>query len=160
MSSHYGAVPRIISSGDGAPKEFVKEKRCNDVLFAVLYLVHLAVVISVLVQYSPENSEKDFTTNGVYKFVGIIALLAIVLSTLALGFMSAFAGALVEIALFLSLVATLGATGYAVYVGMLWIAIIGGVVFLSGCIFTYCVWKKIPVSILDSIRETNQNLLT
>lgn len=140
--SSYGAVP----SSDEVPGSFEKRKKCNDVLFAIVYLAHLAVVITVLARYTPEDTDNDWTSAGVYKFVGSIAGLAIVLSTLALGFMSAFAGVLVEIALISSLLATAGVAGYAIYVGKIWMAVVGSISLLTGCIFTYCVWKKIPVS--------------
>lgn len=152
--STYGAVTGV---DDEEPKDFVKKKRCNDVLFAVLFIAHLAVVITFLAEYKPRDEFKDWTSHGVYKFVGIITLVAITLSTLSLGVMAAFGGLLVEIALIISLTGSLGVGIYGFYIAKLWMGITGGVIFLIGLIFTWCVWKKIDVShiiIIPAMRAT------
>lgn len=139
--SEYGALP----GNEEESTEFRKQKRCNDVLFAIAYYVHLGVILTVLLEHNPAegDSKQHWNAKGVLKFVGIISAVAVVLSTLALGFMSAFAGLLVEIALITSLLVAAGVGGYGVYVTKWWMAGAGGVAFLAGFIFTCCIWKRI-----------------
>jgi len=139
--SSYGAVP----TGEAdRPTKFTKKKRCNDILFALLFLAHLGLIVASWVTYEPADVDIDWTDKGVYKFVGSVTAVALILSTLTLFFMSTFADELVEIALCTSIFCTAVVAGYAVYIWKIWMMVVGGISLLIAIVFTCHVWKRIP----------------
>lgn len=84
MPTEYGSVP----TGDTPPTSFTKKRRCNDILFAVLFLAHLVLIVMSWWTYSTTETEyfKDYADKGVWKFVGATAGFALALSTLTLFF--------------------------------------------------------------------------
>ena len=140
MPTEYGAAS---SSADDT--EFRKSRRCNDVIFALLFVAHLVLIVLSWITYTPEDVNVDFADRGVWKFVGACTGISLLLSTLTLFFMAVFADELVEIALVVSLACTAAVGGYGVYVWKYYMMIVGGVAFLAVLVFTCHVWKKIPV---------------
>jgi hypothetical protein len=144
MATSYGAVP----TDEGGSSGFTKSKGCHDVLFAVAFLAHLGLVVTSWLTYEPTDTTVDYMDRGVWKYVGTVTATALLLSTVALGFMTYFSDELVEIALLASCGMTFGVAAYAVYVWKIWMMVVGGVAFLSALTFTCLVWKRIPVRTL------------
>lgn len=122
---------------------FKKEKKCNDAIFAILFVAHLITIIVVLALYKPA-SDNDWQTGGVYKFVTLTALTALSVSAVALGVMYIFAQHLVELALVLSVLTSLFVAIRACIIGQVWIAIFGFIAFFLGVCYAKMVWNRIP----------------
>jgi len=155
--SGYGAV----SGSADEQQVFEKKKNCNDVFFALLFVAHLGWLVILFTRYEAADTESDWTSAGVYKFAGYTSLVAIVLSTVSLFVMSAFADKLVEIALVASLAGSLGVTIYAIVVWKVWMIVVSGISFLFAAIFVWCMWNKIPfaaANLRTAIRAIRTNM--
>lgn len=169
VDSNYGSVP---TATDEKPTKFHKSSSCNDIFFALLFIGHLAAVIAsfVLASNDDEEGEQDetntmnektkFTDKGVVKFVGAVAAVALILSTMTLSFMAIFADELVEIALVVSIACTGAVLGYGIYIWATWMMVVGGLAFLAALWLTCSVWKKIPfaaANLKTAIRAVQTN---
>lgn len=148
VSAEAGEDQGTTADADAGPVEigegFQKEAKCNDALWAVLFVGHLIGILIVLFTYDPQDVNNDFSTGSVYKFVSLTALTALCLSVVALGFMYALAQHLVEIALVSSILVSLGVAIKACVAGEVWIAVFGFIVFFLGVCYAKMVWHRIP----------------
>ena len=143
-STDYGAF--LTAEDDEPPTAFIKKRRCNDLLFALAFLAHLGLVVTAWVTYEAQDVNLDFVDRGVWKFAGACAGVALLLSTITLFVMAVLADELVQVALVVSLACTAAVGGYGVYVNKIYMMVVGGLAFLAVLIFTWRVWRKIPVS--------------
>jgi hypothetical protein len=95
----YGANSFNGQKGNPQPKKF------NDVFFAVLFYVHLAVMLVYALPMSINAQAENEGGNGgnfgsIIYFVSVCSLIAVGLSTLSLGFMMKFGRQLVQLALY------------------------------------------------------------
>ena len=95
----YGANSFNGQKGNPQPKKF------NDVFFAVLFYVHLAVMLVYALPMSINAQAENGGGNGgnfgsIIYFVSVCSLIAVGLSTLSLGFMMKFGRQLVQLALY------------------------------------------------------------
>ena len=143
--------------GDPQPKKF------NDVAFAILFWVHLAVMAVILslgtVQYQGGGGGANIS--GLVFCVLACGAVAIGLSTLALSFMSKFASAMVKTALIFSVAssALIGVLG--LMSGDILLTILGFAGFAVGCCYAYFVWGRIPfaaANLRTALTAVQQNL--
>jgi hypothetical protein len=141
--------------GDPQPKKF------NDVAFAILFWLHLAVMIVLLsmgtVQYQGNGS--DYT--GLAICVVVCGAVAIGLATLALSFMYIFASAMVKISLIFSVLssALIGVLG--AMTGDVLLIVMGFAGFLIGMCYAKLVWPRIPfasANLRTALTAVKQNM--
>lgn len=124
--------------GEAQPKQF------QDVFWAVLFGAHLLVMIVLMALMSTSIQSSGYNYAGVVWCVSMCALVALGLSTLALGFMMQFATELVKTALFFSIGCSLAMGIFGAIAGQIWMSIIGFASFALGCCYAYFVWGRIP----------------
>ena len=157
MPTDYGAVS---TTDEGAVSAFRKSRRCHDVLFGLLFWIHVGLVLYAWVSYETADIEVDYADRGVWKFVGTTAAVALILSTLSLFFMAIFADELVEIALVVSLLCTASVTAYGFYIWKIYIMVVGSLCLLASIWFTCSIWKRIPfaaANLKTAIRAVRTN---
>lgn len=119
-------------------------KKWNDVIFAILFWAHLAVMVVILsmgtVQY--QGGGENYT--GIVICVLACGGLAILLATLALSFMYKFASLMVKIALIFSVASSLLIGIMGIMSGDILLAIMGFAGFAIGCCYAKLVWVRIP----------------
>ena len=151
----------------------VKKKSCNDILFAILFLAHICYLIYSWFLLTPEEedevevetdnqsvlnvpeldivesvvTQEKFTDRGVLRLVGVSTGTALVLSTLAIIFMTTFSDELVHIALAAPILGAIAVGGYGIYIAKVWMMVTGGVGFLLFGILACCVMKRVDVSL-------------
>lgn len=147
----YGAIA-ITTSDDENPQSlpFTKKRKCNDVLFGILFLVQLGVVTAVLiVNRTSATTEDDDDSKFVWKFLVFVTLTAFGLSGLALAVISSMAKVLVQVALFFCLGVLGGLTIYSFfYTSKVWMTILYGASFLLMSLYMCFVQRRIPVRFL------------
>ena len=156
-TTEYGAVS---TGGEDAPTAFHKKRRCNDVLFGLLFWAHIGLMGYIWFTYETDDIDIDYADRGVWKFVGTCGAISLILSTLSLFFMAVFADELVEIALVVSLLCTTAVTAYGFYIWKIYIMILGSLALLLSIIFTCHVWKRIPfaaANLKTAIRAVRTN---
>ena len=155
----YGAVP-TTDAGLDRDRAPVKKKKCNDVFFALLFLAHIGYIGYAWVASSstgveegsggtdmlPTSVTNKFTEKGVVKFVAAITGAALLLSSLAIIFMTTFSDELIEVALAAPILGFLAVGGYGIYISKVWMMVTGGVGFLVFVILACMVRNKIDVS--------------
>jgi cation transport ATPase len=125
--------------GESQPKQF------QDVFWAVLFGAHLLVMVVLMAIMSTSLQNSGYNYSGVVWCVSMCALVALGLSTLALGFMMQFATEMVKMALFFSIGCSLAMGIIGAMMGQIWMAIIGFISFAIGCCYAYFMWGRIPV---------------
>ena len=131
------------NKGDKQPKQF------NDVFFAILFGIHLAIM-GVLFLASFGGGGGGYYNNGGGSVGGIIyaccvcGVFAAGLSTISLGFMMKFTQQLIQIALFFSVASSLALSILGFLSANLLMGILGLVSFAFGCCYAYFVWSRIP----------------
>jgi hypothetical protein len=130
--------------GESQPKQF------QDGFWAVLFGLHLVVMVGIMIVQSTALESSGYNYSGVVWCVSVCAFVAAVLSSMALGFMMQFATELVKMALFFSIGCsfTMGIMG--ALAGQMWMSIMGFASFALGCCYAYFVWGRIPVSFVES----------
>ena len=121
-------------------------KQFQDVFWAVLFGAHLVVMIVIMSLMSSSIQSSGFNYSGVVWCVSMCALVALGLSTMALGFMMQFATEMVKLALFFSVGCSLAVGIMGALAGQVWMSILGFASFAIGCCYAYVVWGRIPVS--------------
>lgn len=126
----------------------VQPKRFNDAAFAFLFVAHLIVMFVILSMGTASFAQNGGGNGGDYS--GVIwctmtcGLVAVGLSTLALGFMFKFATELVKTALIFSVISSLMIGVLGLLSGDMLMTILGFVFFAIGCCYAYFVWARIP----------------
>mmetsp|Transcript_5360 Transcript_5360/g.6247 ORF Transcript_5360/g.6247 Transcript_5360/m.6247 type:complete len:501 (+) Transcript_5360:287-1789(+) len=174
------AVPTYNNNYQEVQKGQVQPKRCNDVLFAILFYGHLAVIGFITGAYAPQmysnvaneyggrelndnnnnnyeendnNGEEGFgmTMSEVYMILGISGFVGFVMSTLALTFMMTFAAALIKTALIFNLILSGVMAVMAVLAGALPVALLCLVGFALTACYAYTVWSRIPYAAANMV---------
>lgn len=140
--SNFGMAPTSDFNGvKGAPQP----KQYQDVFFAILFVGHLVVMMFVMAGLTTFSNSNGYSYGGVVWCVSMCALVAVGLSTAALGFMMQNTTLLVKAALFFSVGMSLVVGVMGAMAGSAWMAIFGFAAFLIGCCYAYFVWGRIPV---------------
>ena len=151
-SNNYGEGEFI--KGEPQPKQF------QDVFFAVLFLAHLGVMAYVLtvgtVSFANNNEGNDYDYSGVTFLVVTCGLIAVGLSTVALGFMFHSATVLVKMALIFSVASSAVVGILGLLSGDMMLTILGFVSCALGCCYAYFVWARIPVRTLLYCDDTTR----
>jgi hypothetical protein len=128
-------------------------KQFQDVIWAVLFYVHLIVVVGVCVyMFAGGNGvqvENSVDVGDLLFVVGVCGLVGVGLCTLALKFMMDNAETLVQAALIFSVAASLTMAVFAFMSGNLVMAIFGLVAFAIGICYAYAVWHRIPFAAVN-----------
>jgi cation transport ATPase len=128
------------TKGESQPKQF------QDVFWSVLFGVHLLIMVIIMAVMSGSLESSGYNYSGVVWCVSMCALVAVGLSTMALGFMMQFATEMVKMALFFSVGCSLVMGILGAMAGQMWMSIVGFGSFAIGCCYAYMVWGRIPVS--------------
>jgi hypothetical protein len=126
--------------GEEQPKQF------QDVFWTFLFVAHLVVMLVFMSTMLPSIQSGGYNASGVVWCVSVCALVALSLSTIALGIMMQFATQMVKMALIFSVGCSLAVGILGVLTGQLWTTILGFASFALGCCYAYFVWSRIPVS--------------
>lgn len=124
--------------GESQPKQF------QDGIWAILFGVHLAVMVVIMIVQSTSLESSGYNYSGVVWCVSVCAVVAVILSSMALGFMMQFATELVKMALFFSIGCSLAMGIMGALAGQMWMSIMGFASFALGCCYAYFVWSRIP----------------
>jgi hypothetical protein len=129
--------------GEEQPRKF------NDAAFAFLFVAHLIVMFVVLsmgtASFAQNNGGGDGSDySGVIWCTLMCGLVAVGLSTVALGFMFKFAMELVKTALIFSVVSSLVIGVMGLTSGNMLMTVLGFLSFAIGCCYAYFVWGRIP----------------
>lgn len=139
----YQPAPSEFNGVKGEPQT----KQYQDVLWSVLFFIHLAVMAVIMISMTGNvSNENGYNYSGVVWCVSMCALVAVGLSSIALGFMMQFATELVKMALIFSVCCSLAMAIMGVMAGQMMMALMGFASFALGCCYAYFVWKRIPVS--------------
>lgn len=121
-------------------------RQVQDGFWAVLFGAHLVVMVGIMIVQSTSLENNGYNYSGVVWCVSVCALVAVVLSSIALGFMMKFATELVKTALIFSVGCSLAIGIMGAMAGQMWMSIMGFASFALGCCYAYFVWGRIPVS--------------
>lgn len=152
-----GNTPYVNVNDGGGPTTYntfdkpeQQPKEWKDVIWAVLFYAHLAVMISVIVMngdnFAAAGGEGNGgeNTSGLTFLVGLCAVVAILISSAALGFMMKYSETLVKI----SLVCTVAMSGVIAVLGLMsgqmFMGIFGLLMFAIGICYARAVWPRIP----------------
>lgn len=127
--------------GEKQPKQY------QDAFWALLFVGHLVVMVVVMTGYSlsMQNNGNGYSYGGVAWCVTMCALVAVGLSSMALGFMMQFATELIKAALIFSVASSLLLGVVGLLSGNMWMGLLGLLCFLLGCCYACIVWGRIPV---------------
>jgi hypothetical protein len=137
--------PYLAQSDFNGVKGETQPKQFQDVFWTFLFGAHLLVMVVLMALMSTSIQNGGYNYSGVVWCVSMCALVALGLSTLALGFMMQFATELVKMALFFSVGCSLALGIIGAIAGQIWMSIIGFLSFALGCCYAYFVWGRIPV---------------
>lgn len=148
-----------------------QQKRCNDVLFAVLFYAHLGVMAWTTARYAPtmmsdaaeaaqdayqnrmldeggdgggNNGEIEFDMAALWLILGVSAAAGLSLSILLLSVMMSFAETLIKIALLFNVVTPLLMAILALLTGAIPVALLCFMLFAFTCYYAFKVWNRIP----------------
>lgn len=152
---YYASEVKTNTTNDGdfnGYKGEVQPKKYNDVFFAILFYVHLAIMgVLLVVNLSSGAVNQNGNENGkASNYSGIIfcvfacGLFAIGLSSIALGFMMQHSTTLVKMALFFSIGCNLAIGILGLMAGQMLMGCIGMACFAFSCLYAWCVWDRIP----------------
>ena len=138
-SDMFGSSDTSFNGVKGTPQA----KGFKDVIFAIAFIIHLVVMMVVMAGFTV-SAQNGYNYKGVVYCVSTCALVALGLSTMALGFMMNFATELVKIALFFSVGCSLAVGILGALSSQMLMCIVGFASFLLGCCYAYFVWPRIP----------------
>lgn len=128
-------------------------KQYQDVIFAILFWVHIFVVVAVSLALfsSGKGADVQYSSswNDVIFVGGVAALVALALSTLALRFMMNNAETLIQMALIFSLIMNLCLALVAFASGNMIVGVLGLIGFAIGCCYAFAVWSRIPFAAVN-----------
>ena len=141
-------------------------KKYKDVIWAILFWVHIVVVVGVcIMMFSSGNGVElngsSIALGNVTFITGICGAVAVGLCTVGLNFMMNNAEQLVQAALIFSVLTSLAMALLGLMTGNLILAILGGISFLIGCCYAYMVWARIPfaaVNLKTALSGVKKNL--
>ncbi|KAL7579981.1 hypothetical protein ACA910_004974 [Epithemia clementina (nom. ined.)] len=141
-------------------------KKFQDVCWAMLFWIHLVVVVGVCMMMFMNGMGVQVQGNSVdignLTFVtGVCGFVAVGLCTLALNFMMNNAEQLVQAALVFSVLVSLAMGLLGLVTGNLVLAILGLISFAVGCCYAYAVWNRIPfaaVNLKTALSGVRKNL--
>ena len=128
----------------------------RDIIFAILYHVHLIIVIGAGVylwfNYSPSSSnnnddddwQNDINATPITVGVVTCAICGIIFGLLWLQIMKRFASTILKSMLFLNIAAWLVVAIIGFAMGSLGIVIIGIIIAVINALYTWCIWRRIP----------------
>jgi enamine deaminase RidA (YjgF/YER057c/UK114 family) len=121
-------------------------KQFQDVIWAILFVVHLCVVMVLIAMGMGSGSAFSQGTSygGVLFVAGVTGLVAMGLSAGALSFMMQNAEMLVRIALIFSVATSLAIGIIGFMAGNMWMGGLGLLSFAIGCCYAKIVWPRIP----------------
>lgn len=121
------------------------ERQYRDVIWAILFLVHLVVVIVLIAM---GMSTIDLSSGSDYSqiifLVSVTSLAAVILSSAALSFMMKNTETLVQTALIFSVLSSLGIGIVGFMTGSILLGCVGLLSFFVGICFAKIVWHRIP----------------
>jgi len=129
------------SKGEQQPKKF------QDAVWAVAFVAHLAVMAVVMVTMGSSYSaggDNGYNYRGIVWSVSTCGLVAVGLSSLALGYMMKFADGFVKTALIFSVGCSLAIGILGAMTGQIMLCVVGFLSFAIGICYTYAVWSRIP----------------
>lgn len=125
--------------GEPQPKEY------KDVFFALAFIAHLVVMVIVMAGFTTTSQNANgFNYKGIVYCVSSCSLVALGLSTMALGFMMNSATELVKTAMIFHLLCSLAIGIMGALTGQLLLCILGFASFAMGCCYAYSIWPRIP----------------
>jgi hypothetical protein len=131
----------VYGKPEQQPKEF------QDVVWAMAFYAHLAVMIGLIVSNAGNfvgSGDGSSSYSGILWLVGFCALIAVGISSAALTFMMAFAETLVKISLIFSVTMSGVIAVLGLLSGQLFMGILGLVCFAFGICYARMVWHRIP----------------
>lgn len=128
------------AKGEAQPNQF------HDVVFAVAFWAHIAVMLYFLVATTGNggNNENNYDYSGILYCSMTCGVFSLGLSIVAFGFMMQFASTLIKMALFFSIGLSLAVGIIGAMSGQIMMAIMGLVAAAFGCCYAYFVWARIP----------------
>lgn len=157
QTDDHGKQSDVISGNVYEEKQ--QPNKCRDPLFAVLFYANLAVIVGLAAVFgrNPFNTSDDAAqaNNGddgiadvdyspFITAAGISGGVGLVLACAALQILICIPGILVKVAIIFNVVLSLAVVVAAIYFGIIAMAILGGIMFLLTCCYTYCIWSRIP----------------
>ena len=140
-------------------------KKFQDVFWALLFWVHLVVVVGVCVMmFTSGNAAQvdgSISIGDVLFVTGVCGFVAVGLCTLTLNFMMNNAEQLVQAALVFSVLTSLAMGVLGLATGNIILAIVGFLGFAAGSCYAYFVWGRIPfaaVNLKTALSSVKKNL--
>lgn len=142
VDSKYQAAPNY---GAAVDERAQPARQCNDVIWAVLFVIHLVVILGVLAaNFSLDAVAGGGGSAGLVMFTGVTGAAALGLGVAAMGVMKTHAEALVKAALIFSVGFSLAMGVLGFMTGSMMMGIMGLASFAIGCCYAYMVWSRIP----------------
>jgi hypothetical protein len=125
-------------------------KQCQDLIWAVLFVVHLiAMIVVILLGFSTGVVQGSSLGSSIIFLTCTTGLAAVGLSSMALSFMMQHAKTLVETALIFSVLTSLAMGILGFIVGSILMGCLGLFSFLMGCWYAHLVWPRIPFAAVN-----------
>jgi len=132
----------VVEDSAAAP---APERQFRDVIWAVLFLAHLGVVLTLIViRMSSVDLSSGSDFSQILFLVTIAALAAVALSTAALSFMMRNTETLVQTALIFSVLSSLAIGVVGFMLGNILLGCLGLLSFVIGICYARVVWHRIP----------------
>jgi Plasma-membrane choline transporter len=154
-TSYDGVSPQDLQQMRATPI-----KQYQDVIWAVLFILHLiAVVVVVLLEFSTSTLQGSALQGNIIFMTCTTGLAAVGLSAMALSFMMQHAKTLVEMALIFSVASSLAVGIMGFVLGSVLMGCLGLFSFAVGCCYAKIVWPRIPFAAanlntaLSAVRE-------
>lgn len=144
----------FVNNESTAPGTQPQQRRCNDVIWAVLFIVQLVVMLAILSSNIVSGGyfgggEAAGGTTGLILFCGAMGSGSVVLSVAAFGFLKSHAESLVKAGLIFSVGFSLAMAVLGFMVGSMMMGIFGLISFAIGVCYAYAVWSRIPFAAVN-----------